>query len=395
MADMKWSPEDWARLGSQIRRSREERGLSRKKLSELSGISEKSIQLTEEGRVPTRWPKSLHVLEDALGWAPGSVLDVLDGIGVPYVALTSPASRRQLGDGTADYFDLARHGKSEAEDESSGSVEGDLKVGIPSLHGGGRGAGAGSVTSTAHPQVGFRDVELIQSGNLAQDTFVRQMKRYRKLKGISLERVAQVVGDLQGVAPPGGALGVNELERLENGTRLLKGAEAELISAALDTTVGWLLGSAFRSDVPDEMKVPPTDGELQAEAKALERRMADLGMRVNMAHGQYAEAKEREEAARQQAHLAQAILNQAVAEQRDMERQYQYLLGRIDSLRAAKGEELIMQVHPVYEHDEERSGEKPQQRPAHTASGDKAGVRYPGSKAEQEAAIQAAARRLL
>jgi transcriptional regulator with XRE-family HTH domain len=254
------------------------------------------------------------------------------------------------------------------------------------------------VTSAAHPQVGFRDVELIQSGNLAQDTFVRQMKRYRKLKGISLERVAQVVADLQGVAPHGGALGVTELERLENGTRLLKGAEAELIAAALDTSVGWLLGSAFSSDVPDEMKAPPTDDELQAEAKAVERRMADLGMRVNMAQGQYAEAKEREEAARQQAHLAQAILNQAVAEQRDMERQFQYLLGRIDSLRAAKGEELIMQVHPVYEHDEERSEEKAHPKRAHTASGDKAGTPYPGSKAEQsrrEELTKDAARKLI
>lgn len=76
---MKWSPEDWARLGALIRKSREQQGYSRKRLSEMSGVSEKSIQLIEEGRVPTRWPKSLDTLEEALGWGSGWMARVLDG----------------------------------------------------------------------------------------------------------------------------------------------------------------------------------------------------------------------------------------------------------------------------------------------------------------------------
>lgn len=79
MATKKWSSEDWARLGAALRKAREERGWSRKKLAELSGVSEKSIQLTEEGRVPTRWPKSLTILAGTLGWEAGTVPRILDG----------------------------------------------------------------------------------------------------------------------------------------------------------------------------------------------------------------------------------------------------------------------------------------------------------------------------
>lgn len=76
---MKWKPEDWARLGEVIRKSREQQGYSRKRLAEMSGVSEKSIQLAEEGRVPTRWPKSIDALVAALEWVPGTDKRVLDG----------------------------------------------------------------------------------------------------------------------------------------------------------------------------------------------------------------------------------------------------------------------------------------------------------------------------
>lgn len=76
---MQWSPEDWARLGANIRGSREAQGYSRRALAEASGVSEKSIQIIEEGRVPTRWPKSLNAIEAALDWVPGTMKHILDG----------------------------------------------------------------------------------------------------------------------------------------------------------------------------------------------------------------------------------------------------------------------------------------------------------------------------
>ncbi|WP_145499216.1 helix-turn-helix domain-containing protein [Streptomyces sp. CFMR 7] len=76
----KRGPEAWTRLGTKIREAREAQGFSRKALSELSGVSEKSIQVAEEGREPrARWPQSLSLIEAGLGWAKGSMEHVLDG----------------------------------------------------------------------------------------------------------------------------------------------------------------------------------------------------------------------------------------------------------------------------------------------------------------------------
>nr|WP_055518349.1 helix-turn-helix transcriptional regulator [Streptomyces ossamyceticus] len=333
---MKWGPSDWARLGDVIRKSRERQGYSRKRLSEMSGVSEKSIQLIEEGRVPTRWPKSVDALVGALDWHPGTEKRVLDGL-----------------DLDGPFFDNS------STPAGGAGREGDVVVAAPDYR-----------------LLDSREIELVQSGHLAQDIFMRQAKRYRKLQGISLEDLAK---RLAGKEP---VLENEDIRRLENGTRLLRMAEAKAIAFALGTTVDWLLGSGFSHDAPEEMKWPPNDEELQAEAKAVERRLGEIGMQVNAAAGQFAQAMEREEMARQQTTMARAMLQQATSQQREMERHYQYLIGRIDSIRAAKGDELIMQLHPVYEGDEEGDYEKPPPRPAHTPSSSyKAGAQYPGSKA--------------
>lgn len=80
MADVTSDPEAWARLGTKIRERRESMGLSRRQLSEVAGVSEKSIQVAEEGRTPrARWPQSLRLIEHALRWEPGSMVEILDG----------------------------------------------------------------------------------------------------------------------------------------------------------------------------------------------------------------------------------------------------------------------------------------------------------------------------
>lgn len=83
---MQWSPQDWARVGRQLRTWREASGFSRRELSELAGVSEKSIQLAEEGRVPKgRWPQSLTAIERALGFPPGRIEAMLDASDDPHV----------------------------------------------------------------------------------------------------------------------------------------------------------------------------------------------------------------------------------------------------------------------------------------------------------------------
>lgn len=81
---MRWSPDDWARVGRQLRTWREAEGLSRRELSDVAGVSEKSIQLAEEGRVPKgRWPQSLTAMERALGWPAGRIEAMLDASDKP------------------------------------------------------------------------------------------------------------------------------------------------------------------------------------------------------------------------------------------------------------------------------------------------------------------------
>lgn len=75
---MNWTEQDWARLGSRIRTEREGHGLSRRALSEAADVSEKSIQVAEEGRAPrARWPQSLKLIEKALGWESGHMKAIL------------------------------------------------------------------------------------------------------------------------------------------------------------------------------------------------------------------------------------------------------------------------------------------------------------------------------
>ncbi|MEU2992933.1 hypothetical protein ABZ772_21750 [Streptomyces griseoincarnatus] len=80
MAGVTQNPEAWARLGAVIRERRESMGMSRRQLSQVANVSEKSIQVAEEGRTPrARWPQSLHLIEAALRWEEGSMVNVLEG----------------------------------------------------------------------------------------------------------------------------------------------------------------------------------------------------------------------------------------------------------------------------------------------------------------------------
>ncbi len=80
---MNRDPESWTRLGRAVRSDRQRQGLSRDQLAQQAGVSPKSIQSAEEGRVPRgRWPYTLDAIERGLGWASGSMQAILDG-GMP------------------------------------------------------------------------------------------------------------------------------------------------------------------------------------------------------------------------------------------------------------------------------------------------------------------------
>lgn len=71
------SPEAWQRLGRALRQRREDLGLSRRAVSVKADVSEKSIQIAEEGRVPTRWPLTIGPIAQALGWEPKEALEIV------------------------------------------------------------------------------------------------------------------------------------------------------------------------------------------------------------------------------------------------------------------------------------------------------------------------------
>lgn len=327
MAGLKWSPEDWARLGERIRKSRGEQGLSRNKLAEMSGVSEKSIQLTEEGRVPTRWPKSLDALEAALGWASGLVVAVLDGYDPD--AENAESIQPSGADGLVDFVIKMPDGTTRILEAKRSSAP---PSGRYARMGTAREAqGAATFTAKATMQVGQ---PVVTRGRLAQDVFVRQMKRYRKLQGVTTQELAKRVAEL------GGNLDQEAIESLEAGVRFLRTADAELLARALETSVDWLLGSGFRSDAPEELTAPSDEEELKSEADAVIRRVAEARARLQEAERSHQYAEERAAAAQAEAAYARMAVEQAADEMSELEHRLHYLRGRLDTLRAARGEEI-------------------------------------------------------
>lgn len=322
MSESGWPAENWAALGDAIAKARRAKGWDQQELANLSSNSANTISNYERGRPSQsrRVPGGYIRVAHALGWSPDSPQLILAGED-PEVVLDRPS-----------LFDLTRHGSEGVRKEPRTAVVGDMpredvaRISTPGL-------------------MGSREIELVESGHLAQDVFLRQAKRYRQLRGVSVEELAEKFIDL------GFGLSAQDVRRLESGTRLLAMAEAKAIASALETTVDWLLGSGFSDEAPEEMRRPPNDKELEAEANAVMRRMGEVGAQLNAARQQAEFAREREAAARAEAEMAMVMVQSVAAKQGQMEKHYQYLLGRIDSIRAARGEETAIQLYPVYEDD--------------------------------------------
>lgn len=329
-AGMRFSPDDWARLGRLVRDAREAKGWSRRHMAEASGVSEKSIQITEEGRVPTRWPGSLASIESALGWRVGTARWVLEG--------NDPNDRpppKPLPPALADSVRRVRSGAREqvhAMRENAIREQAQLDL-EPILE---------------QPEIpgllSARRLELTESGRMAQDTFVRQVKRHRNVQGLSpgdlAERISQIGGDLQ----------ESDIVHMENGTRVIRSKEALLLAQALGLTVEEVLMSAIRhAGGGADLSAPPDEEELAAQAKAVQQRLFEVAEQVSAAAQAMHHAQLRAEEAREAATMARMYFDQVRADQSSLEREYHYMLGRIDTLRAARGEQV---VDVVIEEDE-------------------------------------------
>ncbi|MGJ7877869.1 helix-turn-helix domain-containing protein [Streptomyces rochei] len=304
-----WPEENWGVLGERIAEARRAMGMDQAELAERSANSPNTISNYERGRATKtrRIPAGLLRVARVLDWPPDAVREILSGVDPNEVLRQSPLFHLPPDQGQ--------------EEVASASP-------IPDL-----------------TSLGL-DLELTESGWAAQDSFVRQMKRYRKLHDVPLEDLANRV------AAAGVEMDAGDIARLEDGTRLLRMREAKAIAAALGTTVGWILGSAFDGEGPEELSKPPTAEELQVEAKAVERRIFEAGTQANQAALAHLQARQRAEDARLAAERAFLQLQQVTNVKTELERQYHYLLGRIDSMRAAVGEEPILQTQYLHEVNE-------------------------------------------
>lgn len=73
-------PEAWQRLARAVRLAREDKQLTQQELGERAGVSGRSVQELESGKVPRkRMPYTIQPIARALGWAPGTVDRILEG----------------------------------------------------------------------------------------------------------------------------------------------------------------------------------------------------------------------------------------------------------------------------------------------------------------------------
>lgn len=87
---------DWDRLAGAIRERRLALGMTQQQLADAAGVTRSTIKNLEGARQPTkRPPSSIAAVEQALGWAPGSVRTVLDG-GAPVIADQTPAATQEV-----------------------------------------------------------------------------------------------------------------------------------------------------------------------------------------------------------------------------------------------------------------------------------------------------------
>ncbi|WP_234024473.1 helix-turn-helix domain-containing protein [Streptomyces sp. HGB0020] len=192
---------------------------------------------------------------------------------------------------------------------------------------------------------------------MAEDTFVRRLMRLREAQGLSLKQLSERV------AAKGVHIHPHDLTLIANGRRALRPAEADVLAKALGTTVQDLLLADLQEKSSDALRAPSTEHELEEQVRAAEERlfavssfMNEAARRLTAAHERLAVAARELEAARNAANAARAVYQDAEAEKADLQHQYTYLLGRIDSLRAAKKAETGQQGRLGQSHTEEKRG---------------------------------------
>lgn len=173
--------------------------------------------------------------------------------------------------------------------------------------------------------------ELVGAGHMAEDIFVRQMKRLRAAHGLSQAELADRVRDL------GGNLYQQTVAKIEAGQRAVRLQEADLIAQALRSSVSEMLAAAIEKADEDPEANPETmDIEsLLTRVTAAERRRDGLAANLHDARRTEAEARVALEAAEARAAAAMAEARRAQAHHDEAQAELHYL-ARISLNRQAE-----------------------------------------------------------
>lgn len=150
--------------------------------------------------------------------------------------------------------------------------------------------------------------ELESAGRMAEDTFVRQMKRRRRALGLSQAELAERV------SRKGGTLYQQTIAKIESGLRRVQLQEADLIAEALDASVAEMLTDSIGASEsnPEEMEIE----ELVDLIKEIQRRRDTVSSVVHQARETASEAERVAREAHAHAAVAAMRAEQAARELR-------------------------------------------------------------------------------
>ncbi|MBL3670194.1 helix-turn-helix transcriptional regulator [Streptomyces sp. M2CJ-2] len=186
--------------------------------------------------------------------------------------------------------------------------------------------------------------EKAAAGRVAEDVFVRQMRRRRALLDLSQAELAERVAEL------GGSLYQQTIAKIESGQRAVRLQEADLIAQALGTTVSQMLSRSIgdATGSPAKMDID----ELIAGAKAAQRRRDELAVQLAAVRAEEARAREEMHVAQTRTAGAAALAARVAAELEEAERVLREMtrtsLNRQSELNAKYGPRWRekMSIHP-------------------------------------------------
>jgi transcriptional regulator with XRE-family HTH domain len=166
--------------------------------------------------------------------------------------------------------------------------------------------------------------ELVQAGHMAEDIFIRQMKRYRQKLGLSQVDLAARITAL------GSSMYQQTIAKIESGHRAVRIAEADVIARALETSITDMLSDAVAR--ADTEEIGPTAADLQTQLAATERRLLAAETEVARVKAEVNAAQEALDQAKQGLVVALLRHDRAIGARDELAREFAFLGERLKSM---------------------------------------------------------------